>query len=530
MQETNWKNFAAKFNGREQSSFEWFCYLLFCDEFDRPTGIFGYKNQAGIETEPVHRDGKTTGFQAKYYETSISSNKNDLKEAIKRAKDRNPTLDKILFYINREFSESPRKGQKAPKYKDEIEQYASSVGVEIEWRSRSFFESSFVCEKNAAKARHFFSPEKSTIDLIGELIGHTESLLVPIHSNMQFKSTEIKIDRSPIVRELRANFDECPLVILSGAAGVGKTAIVKDYYDLVRESTPFYVFKAIEFNIPNVNRLFADYGPFTFRDFIQEHQAPGKKIIVIDSAEKLTDIEHREVFDEFLSALLAANWKFLFTTRYGYLDTLQFRLSELHGGAFRSIDVERLKSEELHGIAAKYNINLPKNERLLELLTTPFYLNEYLRTSNGLTERTSYFDFKDTLWKKQIARTEYVKNNAHVRREDCFLKIAHNRANTGRLSVDAIGCDHETLQSLEHDEIIKYDPVVGGYFITHDIYEEWALDKFIERASHRARDHRDFFQAIGTALPIRRALRNWLSEKLCDSADTVNGLIESTVG
>ena len=66
MQEVNWNNFQAKFQGREQKSFERLCYLLFCNEFNKPLGIFGYKNQVGIETEPIKYDGKMIGFQAKF--------------------------------------------------------------------------------------------------------------------------------------------------------------------------------------------------------------------------------------------------------------------------------------------------------------------------------------------------------------------------------------------------------------------------------------------------------------------------------
>jgi hypothetical protein len=529
VQEINWNNFAAKFNGKEQSSFEWLCYLLFCDEFSKPTGILRYKNQAGIETEPIERDGEVIGFQAKYFDTNIANNKDKIKDAIEKAKGRNPTLNKILFYINQEFSESSIKGQKGPKCKIEIEEYASDIGIKIEWKSKSFFESPFVCDKNATIAKHFFSLEKSIIDFIGELNKHTESVLAPIHSSMQFKGTEIKIDRSQTLEELISKLSECSLVVLSGEAGVGKTAIIKDYYDMVRETTPFFVFRAIEFNIININRLFDDYGPFTFRDFIEEHQAHNEKIIVVDSAEKLSDIEHREVFSEFLSALLRANWKVLITTRCGYIDTLKYQLTEIHRAAFQSIIIEKLKIEDLHSLAEEYNFNLPKNERLLELLTTPFYLNEYLRTSNKLDETINYHDFKDTLWKNQIVKFEYQKDNAHIRREECFLKIAHNRAKEGHLVVDAIECDDETLRSLEFDEIIKHDPVIGGYFITQDIYEEWALDKVIERAFHRIKDHREFLQDIGTSLPIRRALRSWLSEKLHDSIDEVKGLIECII-
>ncbi len=57
MPKLNWKIFEAKFDGKEQDIFESLSYLLFTKEFNRPNGIFAYKNQAGIETEPIFVNG-----------------------------------------------------------------------------------------------------------------------------------------------------------------------------------------------------------------------------------------------------------------------------------------------------------------------------------------------------------------------------------------------------------------------------------------------------------------------------------------
>ena len=62
----------------------------------------------GIETEPIEYDDKLIGFQAKFYETKISENKDDIKDSIAKAKSKNRKLNKILFYINQEFSESSK--------------------------------------------------------------------------------------------------------------------------------------------------------------------------------------------------------------------------------------------------------------------------------------------------------------------------------------------------------------------------------------------------------------------------------------
>ena len=85
-EQLNWGAFKAKYNKRESWAFEQLCYLLFCTEFNNRVGLFRYKNQTGIETEPLEKEGKYYGFQSKYYTTSIDENKDDIIDSIKKAK------------------------------------------------------------------------------------------------------------------------------------------------------------------------------------------------------------------------------------------------------------------------------------------------------------------------------------------------------------------------------------------------------------------------------------------------------------
>lgn len=528
MQEINWNNFKAKFNGKEHMSFEQLCYLMFCDEFNQNTGIFRYKNQTGIETEPIKYHDKWVGFQSKFYETRIIDNKEDIKDSITKAKTKNPNLNKILFYINQEFSESSNKDRKEPEYKIEIEKHAKSKDVEIEWRVPSHFEKQLTLDKNLTLAQYFFSLDKGVIDFIHELNQHTESILTPVHSEIQFNRNEIKIDRSIAINKLKTTLDKSSLVIVSGEGGVGKTAVIKDFYNNIKDTTPFFVFKATEFNVSNINGLFKNYGSFTLSDFISEHQDIEAKYIVIDSAEKLSELEHQEIFQEFLSALLKYKWKIIFTTRYSYLEDLKFQFIEIYHLSFQPINIEKLDNTELAALSKKYDFNLPNNDKLLELIQIPFYLNEYLLNHPSINKTTTDSDFKNILWNKQISKSSYRINNTHIRREECFLRIAHKRANDGHLFVKGDGCDNEILQKLVADEIIKYDSNAGGYFITQDIYEEWALGKIIEREFHNTSECKSFFNSLGSSLPIRRAFRNWLSEKLLNSQGEVKSFIEES--
>ena len=125
----NWKKFELKYDKRETWAFEQMAYLLFCSEFNNRIGIFRYKNQAGIETNPIEHDGKLIGFQAKYYTNSISESKDDIIDSIRKAKSKNPKLTDVFFYVNQELSESSKKNEKAPKYQKEIEKVSSGEGI-----------------------------------------------------------------------------------------------------------------------------------------------------------------------------------------------------------------------------------------------------------------------------------------------------------------------------------------------------------------------------------------------------------------
>lgn len=131
----NWKAFEAKYDNREQWAFENMSYFLFCSEMEYHNGIFRYFNQTGIEAEPIEKDGKFYGFQAKY-----SKNKQSIINSITKAKNKNSHLTNIYLFIGKEFKESPIKNKKKPKYQIEIEEVAKTLKLEIEWRVRSHLE------------------------------------------------------------------------------------------------------------------------------------------------------------------------------------------------------------------------------------------------------------------------------------------------------------------------------------------------------------------------------------------------------
>ncbi len=162
----NWDIFSSKFSTDKESTFEWFAYLLFCREFDLPKGWFGYKNQSGIEKNPITHNGEVIGFQAKFYSTSLSDHRKDFIEMLERSKRDYEDISKILIYTNQLWGQGQievdgSKKMTIPKALFEITNKATELGITLIWREASFFESEFVTLEHDDLSRFFFTEEQS---------------------------------------------------------------------------------------------------------------------------------------------------------------------------------------------------------------------------------------------------------------------------------------------------------------------------------------------------------------------------------
>lgn len=526
MKEINWNIFRAKFNGKETSTFESLSYQLFCFEYGIKIGIFRFKNQTGIETEPIIVKDKTIGFQAKFYDTKVSENKADIIDSLRKAKRENLKLDIVLLYINQEVSESTTKGKKDPEYKTEIEKEAKKIGLTIEWRVPSHFERQLALPENQYLANYFFTLERSILDFLGEIEAHTTNLIHPIQTDILFNELSIKINREAELSSVETWIGNSKAIIVSGEGGSGKTALIKELYQKSYLTFPFYGFKAAEFNIESIQSLFHNYGNFSLSDFIDAHKEESKKVLLIDSAEKISDLENQEPFKEFLSALLKDNWTVIFTTRLSYLDDLRFQFISVFRIQFQEISIHNLTKRDLELLASQYLFELPTNEKLKILIQNPFYLDEYLRNYASTGNLPTYSQFKDGIWLRKIQNISFTKNNTHILRERCFLSIVKSRTELDSFFVPGDQCSDEILDLLQKDEILAFNRNSGGYFITHDIYEEWGHNILIERAFIASDEYKNFLDVIGNSLSIRRAFRGWLSDKLYENVAEIREFIE----
>ncbi|MDR0982562.1 MAG: ATP-binding protein [Culturomica sp.] len=520
----NWKIFSVKYDKRVTWAFEQMSYLLFCAEFNNRIGLFRYKNQTGIETEPIKKDGKYYGFQSKYYTNSITDNKDDIIDSIKKAKSKNKQLDELLLYINKELSESSSKSKKKPKYQLEIEEAAKAVGINIQWRVPSHFELQLSLPENKYINDIFFCLDTSEGDLLDEITKHNENILQAIQTEISFGEKQIKIDRSSDVDAIADASQKRKNIIISGEGGCGKTAIFKEFYNSYFKKIPICVFKANELNVNHVNDIFHFDHKFTIAQFLNAYKDEPLKIFVIDSAEKLAEISNNDILTTLIQKLKENAWNIIFTTRYAYLNDLTFHIKENYQLPFNVIDISLISADELKSIADDFKFSLPDNQKFFERLRNLFYLREYIQQYSNIDKQGNYNGFIDLLWKKRIQNT-VQKDNLHLEREKCIISIARQRCETGRFYINADNLSQSALFQLKQDEILGYDDTHNGYFITHDIYEEWTLDKIVSCSFSNHSNINEFFDDLGNSLPMRRVFRLWLSSHLSESSKEIEQFI-----
>jgi hypothetical protein len=518
----NWDIFKAKFSENPQFHFEWFCYLLFCKENHKIFGVFRYKNQSAIETNPVDIDGHCIGFQSKFYTTTLASNKAELIGTLEKAKRDYPKLTKLLLYTNQEWGQAyPKKNNPTKKAEKsagqkEIEEKATQLGIVLEWRTTSYFESPFVSQVCADLSKYFFISDNSLLDLINAQERHTQSILKNIKQSIQFKGNDISIERAIILDSLKETSNQVSIVC--GKGGVGKTAEIKKFYQEFRDSNPIFAFKANEFEINELEDLIKGWSIDAFLSLFGDSQ---DKILVIDSAEKLVDLTNQEPIKEFIDLSVALGWKIIFTTRDHYFDDLNHLCLDVLDVIPKKLYVPELTEDELDELASKYSFNVPSDLRLRGLLKLPFYLNAYLKFYHGDTNQPlDTVRFKEHLWNKKI-------KNGVIKREKVFSELALQRANAGKFYLSVTGDDIEAAEALSKDEVLGINGT--SFFISHDIYEEWALEKFIDVSFKNKLSTPDFFTLIGQSLAIRRSFRLWLSEQLFVNVTEIKSFIENAI-
>ena len=114
-----------------------------------------------------------------------------------------------------------------------------------------------------------------------------------------------------------------------------------------------------------------------------------------------------------------------------------------------------------------------------------------------------------------------------ARREATFIEIAIGRAKALSPFVSGEGQDQEAMEALKRDSlIVSPDKRPGLVSTPHDVLEDWAILRWLDKKLEAAEGTLIGMESIGTHPAIRRSYRRWLEELLARDTGAAERLFD----
>lgn len=519
----NWCKFQAKVGDSAPVEFERLCYFIFCRKYNRPYGIFRYRNHPALETSPIEVDGELIGFQAKYFVDKFSNHKSDILEAIQKVVRRYGNLKRLVFFMPMDHDCNQNAADKniETAAQREVEGLASSLGFTIEWFCHSHFEATFSNKEYFDIGCHYFSDDKGLVALFDGIDICKNRFLRTIHDSIEVGGKRFKIDHRKILKRFD-DLEPGTIFVLHGEGGIGKSGTIKDLIKANNDSV--WVFRPEE-----VVKFFRDDELLrnwhaTLANVIDETNDLSNRVLVVDSAEKIENLESdTSIFFAVINSFIEAGWKIVFTVRTMFCDMLIRYLSiNILSARVQQEMIHPLTLSEIGEVETVFDVALPNEVCAFHFLTIPFYLNIYLKNTKKF-QKAGLRDFKKHLWLLMVQGGHTGDSAA-----DCFQRLVVNQIENHSYWLDVSSAKSDDISALIKREILLQDVSTSQYYIAHDVYEEIALEHEIEKIFVKYRED-EFFLKIPESRPMIRAFRMWLKDKLVSDVDSVKGIVHGAL-
>ena len=507
MVKVNWNTFQSKFGEASPAEFERLCYLIFCRRYGKSDGIPRFRNHPALETSPIEVDGELVGFQAKFFFGKVSAHKKDLKKAINGVASRYKNLNRLVLFVpmDCDCNQKAKDGHLKTKAQRELEDVARDHGFLLEWFCHSNFEVTFSKEAYKSLGLFFFTAECGLFNLLELLDEKRDQFVNNKPDSICVRGVTFEIDRSKLKEQIKSAKGGSVLV-LYGEGGVGKSGVVTG---VVRGNGNAWVLSPREFvSVFDAENLMAKWNT-TLADVFDETMGPADKMLVLDGAEHIEDIvEDKGSFYGIVRSFSEHGWLVAFTVRTIFHEVL-VRSLELYFGSrqISSLEITGIEERGLSEVEKRFGIKLPVEAITRRLLRVPFYLDAYLRNVERFPQ-SGKADFKNWLWLHKVQDGNSIDSAA-----ECFLRMIKRRLQKRDYWLETDGVDVVALKTLVARGIIVYDSLLMRYYLSHDVYEEIAIERLID-AIRMDGDNGKFFERLSVSRSMIRAYRMWLKDLL----------------
>ena len=367
---------------------------------------------------------------------------------------------------------------------------------------------------------------------LNALIEHGQTIRSGIRSTIGDGYT---IERSGLVQALAVRFAEHRVVIVSGAAGSGKSALARQVLVQLEGRYSVLSFQAVEFATAHVDETLANAQTSLnlqrLRALLAGHD---RKIVLVDGVERLLERSVRDAFSQLLQLAEEdpSTWIVL-TVRDYSLETVRNSLIPVgvQPGIF---EVPTLTDVELDSAASGVPALAQPlaNATLRAFLRTPYLVDLASRLHWEETAfPASLVEFRRKVWQELIRDDGHAAGGMPARRERAFLELAWRRAVELRPFVAPGVDDAEALEALRKDSLIA-TPLDSSavYSVTHDVLEDWGvLQRIEDRFAESDGSVTALQEVVGGYPAIRRGLRQWLAERFEKGPDAALALVLSAI-
>lgn len=353
--------------------------------------------------------------------------------------------------------------------------------------------------------------------ILRTLKDHTAPVLRRIRSTI---GQDFHLQRATLVQKVLGELETAQVVLVSGPAGSGKSAIGKDVVSLLSRDHFVFGFRVEEFAQAHIDAtLHAGQIPTNAETLAAILAAQGRKVVLIESVERLLEKTTRDAFSD-LMALAAADPGMCIVLTCRDYSTEQVHASFLRPAAINHavVRVPPLEDAELAEVeAALPALTYPlKNPGLRNILRNPYFLDKALEISWSAERPVpeSEREFRALFWRQIVRADQGAPAGMARRREEVFQEIAVRRARALSAYVICNDLDPAVVAALRQDSlIVSSDENPSLVATAHDVLEDWAILQWLEE-QHLTDDgsFKDLSAAIGAHPAIRRSYRKWVAE------------------
>lgn len=383
------------------------------------------------------------------------------------------------------------------------------------------------------------------VQTYGEMGSNEQRVLTALKNHTDFVLRKIRTTIGPtfhlrrpgLVQKLLAAIEAKKVVLIAGPAGSGKSVIGKEAVNFLSREFFTFGFRVEEFAVAHIDEtLHNSQIPARATELQAILGAQGRKVLVIESVERLLEKPTRDAFSDLLTLAQGDDGLgILMTCRDYSVEQVQASFLQAAGIDYAVIEVPPLDDTELQGVLAAFpSLAVPlTNPALREILRNPYFIDKALQIpwDAGRPLPENERDFRAVFW-RQIVRADHNPADGMPRlREVVFQELAVRRARALSEYVSATGLNAAAIALLKQDSLVV-SPDTNALLVAtaHDVLEDWAILQWIEE--QHLTDETAFkalSSAIGPHPAVRRSYRKWVAELVDRDAPAADRLFSAAI-